>query len=164
VPLSPFHGSGSDATSTESHTAVIRGKTAGYVAMAGTVDPKQLAAARQATGCPIALYPVDGTGMQCKQHSDAQGNYWVKTYSNSYQGRTTIVQVMTGSAAITLSQSQGFPSHKVFWDESTKNVLPWDGRDAFSENGPFRKHPALDAMPLTLDQQVSLARSLVTGR
>lgn len=163
VPINTTHGSGSDPTSVTSQTSVIRGKATGYVGMVGTVDPKQLTAARRSTGCAIELYPVDGTGMQCQRHSDAQGNYWVKTYTDSYQGRTTIVQVATGSAVLTLSQSQGFPDHQIFWDESSKNVLQWDGRDPISENGPFRKHPSLAAMPLSLDQQVTLARNLVAG-
>ena len=164
VPINTTHGSMSDSTSAETQTSVIRGKATGYVAMAGTIDPKKVTSARQATSCPIVLYPVDGTGQQCQQHSDAQGTYWVKTYADSYQGPTTIVQVVGSGSVVTASQSQGFPEHQINWDDSTKNVLPWDGRDPISENGPFKKHPTLDSMPLTLAQQVSLARSLVIGR
>ena len=164
VPINTTHGSGSDSTSAEAQTSVIRGKATGYVAMAGTIDPKKVTAARQATSCPIALYPVNGTGQQCQQHSDAQGTYWVKTYADSYQGATTIVQVVGNGSVVTTSQSQGFPDHQINWGDSTKNVLPWDGRDPISENGPFKKHPALAAMPLTLAQHVSLARALVINR
>lgn len=162
VPISRNYGSGSTENSIEASTSVVKGKSAGYVALFGTVATKEVSAAQRATRCPIKLYPVDGTGMQCKRSTDAQGPYWVKTYTDSYQSRTVIVQVADDNGLLTLAQSQGFPTHRVFWDEKTKYVLPWDGRDPLNpEGGGFRAAPKLDALPLTLAQQLELTRTLV---
>ena len=158
MTVNSTHGSESDSTSVQSATSVLDGTRAGYVAM--SVRTKTVTSP---SGCPIAWYPIDGTGMTCRQRSDDKGAYWVKTYTDSYQGRTVLVRVILGSTEVILAQSQGFPSRDVFWDASTKDALPWDGRDAL-EPDKTRKiaHPQLHSMPLTTTQELGLARELAS--
>jgi hypothetical protein len=141
---------------TETHGAVRRGGSVGYVAFMATTDPAAVQEARR-DPCRISRFPKGGVGGQCRQ----QDGYWVKTYRDSNQGRVVLVRVVTDRADVLLAQSVAFPSYQPSISDSV-DLLPWDFRDPVYPEDPSRDAPwpPLDRDPLPTEDLAAVATTL----
>ncbi|MFC0628103.1 hypothetical protein [Kribbella deserti] len=138
---------------------VTNGTRAGYVGLVAELDPGKVAAANRQNGCAIAPYPYQGKAATCRK----VGDHWEKVWTDSNQGRTVLIRFLTDKADVMLIQSQGYPSHRE-WAKDSPDLLPWHGDPLSPDyNGTTpRKIRPLAALPLTSDQQVTVARKLAT--